>query len=203
MCFWYPDLCLALVQRDSPCPSTTASLCPPTRGLWPVPFLHSETSSDRASPSLLHSVRRWGVSCWNAEKLRRVCAAQQRREPSPTAIPSGFQHTAVICLRHHQEHGSTDLCTGTRHSTSVPVSGKRTTFGSGARSVPHWGVFSVGGRHIFPRWQGCSQGQAASLRVQEHQTAQSGHKPSAIKRKIFVYNFNCYHAFPCISCMTL
>lgn len=150
MCFWYPDLCLALVQRDSPCPSTTASLCPPTRGLWPVPFLHSETSSDRASPSLLHSVRRWGVSCWNAEKLRRVCAAHQRREPSPTASPSGFQHTAVICLRHHQERGSTDLCTGTRHTTSVPVSGKRTTFGSGAHSVPHWGVFSVGGWHIPP-----------------------------------------------------
>lgn len=50
----------------------------------------------------------------------------------------------------------------------------------------------------LPWWQGCSQSQAASLRVQEHQTAQSGHKPSAIKRKMLstiLIAITCFPAF--------
>lgn len=135
-----------------------------------------------------------------------MCAAHQRREPSPTAIPRGFQHTALFCLRHHQEHqehGSTDLCTGTGHTTSVPVSGKRTTFGSGARSVPHWGVFLVGGQQIPSLVAGLQPGPGSLTAGAGAPDSSKWAQTLCNQEENVVYNFNCYHVFPCISFMTL
>lgn len=205
VCFSYPDVCLAQVQWDSPCPSITAPLCPPTCGLWPMPFLRSETSSDKHL--LLHCFAQWGGKEFPTEMLKSWdVSALPTREGSPRRQPSPSGSSAPLCarLRHHQDHGSTDLCRGTRHGTSVPVGGKRTTFGvkaercSRARSAAPFG-WVFGGRSAHPFLGGGAAAGARQAHGGCRSTAQLkvGTK-STIKRKILstiLIAVTCFPAF--------